>query len=95
MASSHINWNFIASMKDVKGEWKNVCMPEGGTIYWGKLRINYRSVKSDEILLKNVPMGNDSGSIRAIEKGIGIRLRKNAERNVKAPSLATISDWIG
>jgi hypothetical protein len=83
VTSSHINWNFIDSIKDAMGEWEIVCAPEGGMIYWGKINANYRSVKNDEILLKNVPMGKSSGSIRAIEKGIGVRLRKNPVRKIK------------
>lgn len=80
VTSSHINWNFIDSIKDVMGEWQTVRALEGGTIYWGRINANYRSVKNDEILLINVPMDKSSVSIQAIEKSIGVRLRSNAVR---------------
>lgn len=83
VTSSHINWSFIELTKGLKGEWRDVCTPEGGKVYWGRVNVNYRSVKDGEILLKNVPMGKVGGSIRAVEKGIGVRLRSNAVRKIK------------
>lgn len=80
VASSHINWDFIASAKGIKGEWRAVCMPEGGVIYWGMADVNYHSVKSGKIALADIPMDKESGSIREMEKGVGVRLRKN-QRN--------------
>jgi len=89
VASSHINWNFIASVKDAKGEWRVVCAPEGGVIYWGIADVNYRSVKTGRIVMRNVPMDRRSSSIREMEKIAGIRLRSNASHTPQGATINT------